>query len=146
MANLAWAVEQRFEGLSGRACARIEETTRTLAEPPSLAGAELRYQLGTTVPKHWYPLTPVAGGADRRLQLERMRDRGAAADPRGTFLKIGGSAIPDAAVPREGAKLTRNYALARWTNGATYVWSRRTRSVGRGEGTSGLRFDVTQTR
>ena len=35
-------------------------------------------------------------------------------------------------------------ALARWTDGGTLAWSRRLRRVGRGEGSSGLRFDVAE--
>jgi hypothetical protein len=64
--------------------------------------------------------------------------------PRGRFLTIGDPPLPDADVPREGTRLIRDYALIRWTNGATIVWARRVRRVGRGEGSSGLRFDVAE--
>ena len=45
-------------------------------------------------------------------------------------------------VPREGARVTRAYQLARWFDGTTFLWLGRRKSVGRGEGSSGLRFDV----
>ena len=45
-------------------------------------------------------------------------------------------------VPREGARVTRAYQLARWFDGGTYLWLGRRKTVGRGEGSSGLRFDV----
>jgi hypothetical protein len=146
MANLAWAVERRYEGENGLACERVEEAMRTLPDIRSPdSGARLRYRLATTVPAHWFPLVPVAVGGDLRLRLEQMANRDASNNPRGRFLRIGASSIPDAEVPREGTRLIRDYALTRWTNGATYVWARRIRSVGRGEGSSGLRFDVAES-
>ena len=47
-------------------------------------------------------------------------------------------------VPREGARATRAYQLARWVDGTTFLWLGRSKGVGRGEGSSGLRFDVTE--
>jgi hypothetical protein len=145
MANLAWAVERRVEGETGAAVERIEEMTRTL--PDRVApdqGSTLRYVLGTTVPPHWFPLVPesVAGGVD--LNLEQMANRDPTVLPRGRFLTIGGPAIPDAEVPREGTRLLRDYALGRWMNGEALLWARRIRRVGRGEGSSGLRFDLAE--
>ena len=45
-------------------------------------------------------------------------------------------------VPREGARVTRAYQLARWFDGTTFLWLGRRKVVGRGEGSSGLRFDI----
>jgi hypothetical protein len=73
-----------------------------------------------------------------------MVNQGAGVVPRGRFLTIGDPPIHDAEVPREGTRLERDYALTRWTNGATLAWARRVRHVGRGEGSSGLRFDVAE--
>ncbi len=47
-------------------------------------------------------------------------------------------------VPRAGAKVTRAYQYARWTDGSTHVWVGRRKRPGRGEGTSGLRFDSVE--
>ena len=47
-------------------------------------------------------------------------------------------------IPREGALVTRAYQLARWIDGTTYLWLGRRKTVGRGEGSSGLRFDTTE--
>lgn len=52
-------------------------------------------------------------------------------------------AVYEEEVPREGARVTRNYQLARWLNGSTHLWIRR-KQVGRGEGSSGLRFDTAE--
>jgi len=47
-------------------------------------------------------------------------------------------------VPREGARATRVYQLTRWIDGTTLLWLARRKSVGRGEGSSGLRFDTAE--
>ena len=35
----------------------------------------------------------------------------------------------------------RHYQYARWIDGSTFLWLGRRKSTGRGEGSSGLRFD-----
>ena len=47
-------------------------------------------------------------------------------------------------VPREGARATRAYQLTRWIDGTTLLWLGRRKGVGRGEGSSGLRFDTAE--
>jgi hypothetical protein len=37
--------------------------------------------------------------------------------------------------------VARHWQLARWIDGATLVWQAYRKQVGRGEGSSGLRFD-----
>jgi hypothetical protein len=145
MANLAWGVERRRAGEAGGSIEPIEELTRSaVAASPPGAGAALRYVLGTTVPPYWFPLVGVPNGAGPLLQLQQMANRDASVVPRGRFLVLGAPPLPDAEVPREGARLLRDHALTRWTDGSTFAWSRRLRRVGRGEGSSGLRFDATE--
>jgi len=43
---------------------------------------------------------------------------------------------------REGMQVDRVHRCARWQGGRTASWTARRRSAGRGEGSSGLRFDV----
>jgi hypothetical protein len=45
-------------------------------------------------------------------------------------------------VPREGVRVTRNYQYTRWFDGSTHLWIGRRKQIGRGEGSSGLGFDV----
>jgi hypothetical protein len=47
-------------------------------------------------------------------------------------------------VPRSGARITRAWQLARWIDGSTHLWIGRRKQPGRGEGSSGLRFDVLE--
>jgi hypothetical protein len=49
--------------------------------------------------------------------------------------------IPEEEVPREGALVRRVFKGTRWHDGRLIVWSAHRKSVGRGEGSSGLRFD-----
>jgi hypothetical protein len=44
-------------------------------------------------------------------------------------------------VPREGVRVTRSYQFTRWIDGSSHFWVGRRKGVGRGEGSSGLRFD-----
>lgn len=44
-------------------------------------------------------------------------------------------------VPRAGAIVTRTYQQTRWHNGQTYMWLGRRKTSGRGEVSSGLKFD-----
>jgi hypothetical protein len=53
-----------------------------------------------------------------------------------------GLAIHEEEVPREGVRVVRTFQLARWQDGSTHLWIGRQKSVGRGEGSSGLRFDM----
>jgi hypothetical protein len=148
MANLAWAVERRYEGDRGVAEERAEVAMRgkPATPPPPEATAALRYLLGTGVPEYWFPLVPVQTSGEPTLQIQRMVDQPATVEPRGRFLDLNAQAIPDFAVPREGRKLLRDYVYTRWSNGAGFVWSRRRSRVGRGEGSSGLRYDVAESR
>ncbi|HEV2773079.1 MAG TPA: hypothetical protein VGV57_09700 [Thermoleophilaceae bacterium] len=49
-------------------------------------------------------------------------------------------------VPRTGARVTRLWQQGRAANGATHLWLGRRRDLGRGEGSSGLRFDAVDHR
>ena len=48
-------------------------------------------------------------------------------------------------VPREGVRVTRNYQYTRWFDGSTHLWIGRRKQIGRGEGSSGLRFDTAES-
>jgi hypothetical protein len=50
--------------------------------------------------------------------------------------------MPEEEVPREGVVVRRAYQAARSADGRLHVWVGHRASVGRGEGSSGLRFDV----
>ena len=50
-------------------------------------------------------------------------------------------ALHDEEIPREGIRVTRHFERARWFGGRTLMWIGLRKHVGRGEGSSALRFD-----
>jgi hypothetical protein len=154
LANLAWAVEKIVEGRTGRPFDRHEDEATRRAQPaPPQASAVRRYLLQTTVPRNWIPLIPqvdhdAAGDVIlRRLARGAMRDPagGSAIPPFGRLLEPGNSLdIYDEELPRTGVRLTRLWTLGRASNGRTHLWRARRAGPGRGQASSGLRFDLTQ--
>jgi hypothetical protein len=107
------------------------------------------------VPPNWIPLLPVqvpnlAQTSGTNQPLSRLK-RGAMLQPDGTkkpnvatgevLLSLGNLLLYDEEVPREGARITRQRRLARWTDGSTWLWTSFRNQVGQGEGASNLRFD-----
>jgi hypothetical protein len=153
LANLAWAVERVVEGADGRPLDRHERAAAipgdlpsSAAPQPPAAGAPLQYRFATEVPIYWYPLVPAEDGSStfERLILPRFDESGEKREgaPLGRVLRPGEPLrIWQEEVPREGAEVRRRRTLARGSAGALHVWSRREKRTGRGEGSSGLRFD-----
>jgi hypothetical protein len=50
-------------------------------------------------------------------------------------------AVFDEEIPREGVKVTRQFQRTRWIGGTTLLWVGLHAEVGKGEGSSALRFD-----
>ena len=153
MANLGWGVERVVEGADGRPRDRSVEYASRLsaAPPPELESpADLVYVLQTMVPDHWIPLVPVLDPTHKEAVVLQ----------RGTLLSHDGAARPVTAqgvllepqvspwyfheeeVPREGLRVRRIPSIARWLDGTPYPWMSRRVNAGRGEGSSGLQFDI----
>jgi hypothetical protein len=157
MANVAWAVERVVQSPAGRPLDRFEafqESRRRKEQEeasPGVAGqpdGTMAYRLGTSVPDYWIPLLPVRHGTSIRLKRGVFPQLGAdgidvMAEPRGKVLEPGRDLLlHDEEVPREGARVSRTYQYARWIDGSTHLWIGRRKQPGRGEGSSGLQFDV----
>jgi len=151
MANIAWGIERTVTSLAGLPLDRFEEQEarrRGVTEQgqPSAPGGVLRYRLGSPVPEHWIPLVPEHDAATGTTRLRRARVPAAAtttARPgaaRGRLL-VADVRLYDEEVPREGVRVTRAYQWARWSDGAPHLWIGRRKRPGRGEASSGLRFD-----
>jgi hypothetical protein len=156
-ANLAWAVERRIEGQNGAPVDRAQadaERNGDAAPAPAGASGTFSYRLATSVPEHWLPLLPQRteledpslglrlGALERTLSdgtKERIRPLGQLLQP-----LTGDILLQEEEVPREGARITRAYQLARWVDGSTFLWLARRKGVGRGEGSSGLRYDTLE--
>ena len=166
MANMVWAVERRVQGAAGDAYNRTNDEIQRVAQqqvsgPP--VDAQLIYRLATTVPENWSPFVPVAADGStpanpviqlqRRVLIRTQQDGSTyVAQPRGILLRSDLSQSPDTEpalrieeeeVPREGAVVTRSFQFGRWFDGRSILWVGKRKRVGRGEGSSGLRFDST---
>jgi hypothetical protein len=156
MANLAWAVERIVEGADGRPRNRsIEYGSRLTAAPaPSLASpAQLVFVLQTAVPEHWIPLVPVRDPKNPVATAAIVLQRGSLLTQDGSMRPITAQGVllepkispwyfHEEEVPRAGLRITRLPSVARWLDGTPYAWISRRVTAGRGEGSSGLRFDI----
>jgi hypothetical protein len=164
MANLAWGVERVVAGPSGERVDRahaVPQVTLRQQMPGDIADAQLVYRVMTPVPEHWLPFVPVpvAGRPldefvvelERRPML-RYRADGTAepSHPLGVLLR-GDLSVPpehdalrlaEEEVPRWGAVVSRTFQYGRTADGGGVLWMGRRKRAGRGEGSSGLRFDV----
>lgn len=165
MANMAWAVERVVQGKAGRPLNRFERYQAGQLEelennPPGDEGnlaelADLVYRLGSTVPDYWIPLLPEeeTTPADqlsmrlRRAAMPRFGSGGVVGSipPLGALLRPGQPlALYEEEVPREGARVSRTLQFGRWINGSRHLWIGARKRPGRGEGSSGLRFDTAE--
>jgi hypothetical protein len=155
LASMVWGVERTVQGVSGepydRGGASAQSAAQQLDGPP--VDAQLVYRLATTVPDHWLPFVPVAAPGSspehpvvelERRALIRVHPDGSRhlIDPKGLLLGGGDVRLAEEEVPREGAILERSFQHARWFDGTSVLWVGRRRRAGRGEGSSGLRFDT----
>ena len=159
MANMAWGVERLIENSLEQPLNRYESAARASASQPLVpADGVPVYRLASQVPEYWTPLLPVQIQTDANdaTKLTVRLVRGAVLKPDGSqqIVRSQGRILnPDSKaplafyeeeVPREGARVTRNYQFARWLDGSTHLWMGRSKQVGRGEGSSGLRFDTAE--
>ena len=161
-ANLAWGIERTVPGVSGDPYERREEGTPSDPPVDPNIGSALVYRLASTVPDHWVPFAavsvdPAVAQTNPVIQLERRVIQRPGPDgsaqpvhPKGLLLRSDPSQpvetepplrIEEEEVPREGALVERSFQYARWFDGARLLWLGRRKTVGRGESSSGLRFD-----
>lgn len=119
---------------------------------------QLRYQLGNTVSENWIPFIAThKNGSNREIHFQRASMpriielfEPHAIRPRTQMLREGIAEdddqlvpyyINEEEVPRAGVRVTGTYQRTRWYDGAIHIWYGRRKYTGRGEGSSGLRFD-----
>lgn len=152
MANMAWGVERVIESAIEQPLNRFEQQRYEEPPHPNQSSEMLKYQLATEVPDNWVPLVPVRSSSGLRLKRGKVLKadgsqqlvgaKGRILNPEGS--SGNGLAIFEEEIPREGIRVTRTYQLARWQDGSTHLWIGRRKTVGRGEGSSGLKFDITK--
>jgi len=172
MANMVWGIEHRIpDGLDGAVegnvaalnlATYLQELSDQLSADVELSPlleneAGVQYTLATRVPEYWIPFLPVqmenGNGAIwlqraamprvyPQLKIERVR-------PRTSLLRQGLDQTEwapyflfEEEVPRSGIRVTRTWQRARWHQGGVALWSGYRKQNGRGQGSSGLRFDI----
>ena len=146
-ANVLWAVELRADGLdlafSADATAALLETRRT-------GTRQFTYQPSTTLPEHWHPyrIETRAAPARRVFVQGLVADLGQSppvprAGARSELIGAGqGHELAASAVPNQGLRLERRFALARGTDGRGVLWRQRRRVPLLSGPVSHLRFDL----
>ncbi len=142
LATMVWGIERMICGASGSPTdlATDWNTSLPVALPRS-ASAISQYRLGTTVPDYWIPFMPLAAPAGM-VKLVRAKLPTADHGARSRVLQDIGVGLFIEEVPREGVRVERIYRLARGSAGAMTLWLSRHTGPGRGEGRSGLAFDL----
>ena len=146
MANLAWAVEKRVPSQAGMGVSGDEMARPAQTPPPFVPENDqvmIRYVAGTLVPENWIPLIPVPmQGSDREIRLQRAR-MPASKGPLGRVLSEQPAPyyLDEEEIPRSGIVVQRGFSRARWLNGSTFLWIGRSKSTGKGEAWSNLKFD-----
>jgi hypothetical protein len=158
-ANMVWGVEHTIEGGVGQGLSGQERAQLAALQPVAPVtppAAPLHYQLETLVPENWIPFLPVAiDAALRDVALERAAVIHARADgtlvpvrPRGRVLTPPDRdpyQVREEEVTRAGTTIRRCVCRSRWVDGSTHIWIARRRTVGTGEGSSGLKYDVADS-
>lgn len=154
LAALVWGVEEIVTDADGSRRDLVDEYIReAAASGPVPPNADVAYRLMTDVPVHWVPFIPVhLPGSSRQVglveaALPRADSLGdvEVSSPRSSVLQeLRGQAIPEEEVPAAGVVVRRQWFLARSADGGRHAWAPRSVTVGRGEGSSGLRFDIAE--
>jgi len=141
LANLAWAVQQRFTDGRGDAIESRDRWLREHPPQPVVDRAMPYYRVETTVPDYWLPLVPesTSPGVVRFVLADLVN--GAATTPEGRLVTPG-LWVHEEEIPREGTTVLRRSILSRWFDGSWHSWVRREKSAGTGESSSGLAFDT----
>ncbi len=126
MANLAWAIEQVVPGSLGRG---LNSPAAPPSRVPETEQGVWRFELGTQIPRHWYPMVPVRiDGSDPSVALRRgvlAQDPDAAPQepPQGAILLPGQPFYFDEAeLPEGGLKVVRRYQMTRSADGGAHFW------------------------
>lgn len=155
LANMVWAIEKKVEGpLTVLNQAEAYQQAVTPKKP--MPGV---YQPLSEVPSYWLPFILQAdsskvceanGSMDPVLCPARLvRATMIPTQSQDTSHQPNGRLIPatepmrifEQEVPREGLQLVRRYRFSRTADGGSLLWCGRMKTPGKGEGSSGIRFD-----
>jgi hypothetical protein len=141
-ANLVWAVERKTASRLGTPVDRYrysQPSTRVAVNVTDIGDANLVYRLTTPIPGNWYPYLPRRTLTGDDITLERLPAR----TPEGQIVTES-AVLEDEEVSRGGLVVERAWQFARWSGGQPMLWLGRRVKGGRGEGSSGLAWDLTE--
>jgi hypothetical protein len=129
--------------------------------PPAMADgdeqAKITYEIMNAIPENWIPFIPThVKDSNREVQLQRaamprvLDGNPARPDkvrPRTPLLQEGladkaAYFIHEEEVPRSGIRVEQSFQRTRWNGGKVFLWYGLHKTTGRGEGSSGLGFDL----
>jgi hypothetical protein len=171
MANLVWAVEERYENEAGYVINRNDEEVDNIPEPIKpfrywdtqeqmlversviqqkegepgnrYIGPVAIYQPMTRIPTHWIPYKPSQLDTEENYILRRART----VEDRSQIPQYKGVFLSESkyvfedGVPRVGIMLCRVFQMARDSQGNRYLWRSRKKKPDKLHKSSGLRFD-----
>jgi hypothetical protein len=140
-ANLVWAVERTTASPLGTPIDRYrisQPSRRVTVDVTDIGDADLIYRLTTPIPGNWYPYLPKPTPAGDDITLERLPAAG-----HGQIVAES-EVVEDEEVSRGGLVVERTWQFCRWTGGQSLLWLGRRVKGGRGEGSSGLAWDLTE--
>jgi hypothetical protein len=154
--DIVWAIEATALGADGTPVDRSSQA-RAAADPGSLTAPSpaepgsipaMRYLLRTDVEANWFPFTLPnpndPGGNVTIMPFTEIAPStgGTAPVPWGAIIAQQTAGLPQEEVTRAGVQAVRVWRYARAIDGTQLSWVGRQVRPGRGEGTSGLAFDL----
>lgn len=155
-ANMVWGIEKTVRNEIGKPTngydLHLELNGPFLKSPVEIESNDNglpQYMLSSTVPTNWIPYLPfhVENSIDN-IELRRavmMRNESTTVpvdiDPLSTLAQNDLLNIREEAIPRAGVRVQLTKQRVRGIDGKTYIWMGRKVLTGKGEGSSGLRFD-----
>jgi hypothetical protein len=149
MANMVWAIENTIPSILGAGLNGYETALANTIEPSAdinTSPEAVKYVLGHLPPANWIPFIPVRlPGSSSEIKLQRGKLPGTDKSYKGKILDHSSPYfIYEEEVPRAGKQIQRRYVRTRNHKGETFLWIGRKVNTGKGEGSSGMLWDLVE--
>jgi hypothetical protein len=154
MAALSWAVEHQLQGPLDAPVDALQlafDFDAAFPQQPlpqqAPGGPTQAYVLEMPVPVNWIPMVPVVSPTGARYFRRGVMVRPGYGDVHASARLLEPQHplfVADESIPREGAQVTRYFRRTRWTDGSTVTWLAHHTRPGRGQGWSGLAYDLVR--
>ncbi len=151
-ANMVWGIEKIVCNKLGKPVNGFDlhlELNGPFINPEERETAMPQFRLATQVPTNWIPYLPFQieeGNSNIELRRAVMMRNESDTDPKdidpiSSLAQNDLLTVREEAIPRAGIRVQLTRQRVRGTDGKTYIWLGRKVLAGRGEGSSGLKFD-----